>query len=492
MGGSSALPSSILSRSAYNQRAIGKVKPGVTAGQLNAEMATLSRQLSATYPEDKTKALEAVPLQEQIVGKIRPILRLLMASVGVVLLIVCANIAHLQLVRATRLRREVTIRSALGATRLTLARRAALEVVLLAVAGCMAGVMVAVPALKLLIRLAPPEIPRLGDVRLNLDVIAFSFLVSVLTMAVTALLPLWRSWRVDPATAMKQDAARGLESRGSGRLRQGLIVAEVALTLMLSVAATLLVRQMIAESRQDLGFAPEKLVMLDMHMISAPNGAADVQTLNRIVESASGVPGVAGAAAIAGAPMSAGIADVRYAVHGVSEFKPGAVGLPDANIAGVTPNYFETMQIPLLQGRGLSNADRDGSEPVLLVSESAARQSFPGTDPIGRQVMFSWDSEPALVHDRGRSGRCAAGFAGVKACTNVLRPDCATPETGDGYAVDGADAYRCRGDNGGDDAVHDAPVSPSSSAGRDDARKASVKVSGRSTFGRYFLAALPG
>ena len=310
------------------------------------------------------------------------------------LLIVCANIAHLQLVRATSLRREVTIRTALGATRLALARRAALEVVLLAVAGCMAGVMVAVPALKLLIRLAPPEIPRLGDVRLNLDVIAFSFLVSVLTMAVTALLPLWRSWRVDPASAMKQDAARGLESRGSGRLRQGLIVAEVALTLMLSVAATLLVRQMIAESRQDLGFAPEKLVMLDMHMISAPNGAADVQTLNRIVESASGVPGVAGGAAIAGAPMSADIADVLYAVHGVSEFKPGAVGLPDANVAGVTPNYFETMQIPLLQGRGLSNADRDGSEPVLLVSESAARQSFPNTDPIGRQVMFSWDSDP--------------------------------------------------------------------------------------------------
>jgi putative ABC transport system permease protein len=357
-------------------------------------MATLSRQLSAAYLEDKTKALEAVPLQEQIVGQIRPILRLLMASVGVVLLIVCANIAHLQLVRATRLRREVTIRTALGATRLALARRAAMEVVLLAVAGCMAGVIVAVPALKLLIRLAPPEIPRLGDVRLNPDVIAFSFLVSVLTMAVTALLPLWRSWRVDPASAMKQDAARGLESRGSGRLRQGLIVAEVALTLMLSLAATLLVRQMIAESRQDLGFAPQKLVTLDMHMISAPNGAADVQTLNRMVESASGVPGVAGAAAIAGAPMSAGIADVHYAVHGVSEFKPGAVALPDANVAGVTANYFQTMQIPLLRGRGLSNADRDGSEPVLLVSESAVRQSFPGTDPIGRQVMFSWDSDP--------------------------------------------------------------------------------------------------
>jgi len=382
------------SRSAYNQRAIGKIRPGTTAGQLNAEMATLSRQLSATYPEDKTKALEAVPLQEEIVGKIRPILRLLMASVGVVLLIVCANIAHLQLVRGTRLRREVTIRTALGATRLTLARRAGLEVVLLAVAGCGAGVMVAVPVLKLLIQLAPPEIPRLADVRLNLVVIAFSFFVSVVTMAVTALLPLWHSWRVDPASAMKQDAARGLESRGTGWLRHGLIVAEVALTLMLSVAATLLVRQLIVESRQDLGFAPERLVMLDMHMISAPNGAADAEMLKRMVEGARGVPGVVGASAVSGAPMRANIADVLYAIRGVSEFKPGVVGLPDANIAGVTPAYFKTMQIPLLRGRGLSDADRDGSEPVLLVSNSAVRQSFPGADPIGKQVMFSWDSEP--------------------------------------------------------------------------------------------------
>lgn len=384
----------VTSRSGYNQRAIGKIKPGITAGQLNAEMATLSRQLSANYPEDKTKALEAVPLQEEIVGTIRPILRLLMASVGVVLLIVCANIVHLQLVRATRLRREVTIRTALGATRLTLARRSGLEVVLLAVAGCAAGIMVAVPALKLLIQLAPPEIPRLGDVRLNLDVIAFSFFVSVVTMAVTALLPLWHWWRVDPASAMKQDSARGLESPGSGWLRQGLVAAEVALTLMLCVAATLLVRQLMAESRRDLGFAPERLVMLDMHMISAPNGAADVERLKQIVESARVVPGVAGAAAISGAPMSTGIADVGYAIRGVSEFKPGVVGLSDANIAGVTPAYFETMRIPLLRGRGFSDADRDGAEPVLLVSNSAVRQSFPGADPIGKQVMFSWDSEP--------------------------------------------------------------------------------------------------
>ena len=400
-------------RSAYNQHVVVKVKPGVTADALNAEMATLSRQLGAAYAEDKQKALEAVSLQEQIVGKIRPVLRLLMAAVVVILLIVCANITHLQLVRATRLRREVTIRTALGASRMALARRAGLEVVLLAVIGCATGVMVAWPALRLLIRMAPPEIPRLADVHLNLDVIAFSFLVSVVAMAVTALLPLWRSWQVDPASAMKQDASRGTQSRGSGRLRQALIVGEVALTLMLSVAATLLVRQLIAESRQDLGFSPEKLVVLDTRAASRAGaalanykgdgppsaevmasfrkaGVADVAAFHALLDGIRAVPGVASAEAIYGAPMMDAGSNVGYAVRGVSSFTPGA-NLPNANIAAMTPGYLRTMGIPLLKGRDIAEADGPETENVLLISESMARQSFAGVDPIGKQIMCGWD-----------------------------------------------------------------------------------------------------
>lgn len=401
-------------RTAYNQRVIGKVKAGVTAEQLNAEMATLSKQLQRAYPEDRAKALEAVPLQEQIVGRIRPVLRLLMAAVGVVLLIVCANITHLQLVRGTQLRREVTIRTALGASRLALARRAGLEVLLLAAAGCGAGVLVALPALKVLVRLAPQEIPRLADVRLNLDVVLVSFAVSLVTMAATALLPLWRSWQIDPAMAMKQDAARGTESRGSGRLRQALIVCEVALTLTLSVAAMLLMRQLIAQSQQDLGFSPEKLVVLDTHaashvmplmMAMISNGppsaeaqaaidkadAEDVQALDSMLDSIRAVPGVVNADAIYSAPMRPAGSDVLYAVRGVSKFEPGA-RLPDANITSMTPGYLGTMGIPLLKGRGFTDADRHGSEKVVLISESMARQSFAGMDPIGKQIMCGWDA----------------------------------------------------------------------------------------------------
>ena len=400
-------------RSSYNQRVIAKVKPGVSAATLNAELVTLSKQLGTAYPEDKQKALEAEPLQEQMVGKIRPILQLLMGAVGVVLLIVCANITHLQLVRATQLRREVTIRTALGATRKSLAWRAALEVMLLAIGGCVAGVLVALPALRLLVTLAPQELPRLSEIRLNFDVILFSFLISLLTMAATALLPLWRSWQVDAASAMKQDASRGTESRGSGKLRQALIVGEVALTLTLSVAALLLVRQLIAESRQDLGFSPDHLVMLDTHADSAsiamlesfpgdaPPTAAelaaynkaqatDIQGLNSMLNGIRAVPGVGTAEAIYGAPISSSGSNVGYAVHGVSSFVAGA-RLPNANISAVTPGYFLTMEIPLLKGRSLVDADRPGSAKVLLISESMAKQSFAGIDPIGKQIMCGFD-----------------------------------------------------------------------------------------------------
>ena len=403
-------------RTAYNQRVVGKVKAGVTAATLNAELATLSKQMAAAYPEEKQNALEALSLQEQIVGKIRPTLRLLMAAVGVVLLIVCANITHLQLVRATQLRREVTIRTALGASRMALARRAGLEVLLLAVGGCAAGVLVALPALKLLVRLAPQEVPRLADVRLNFDVILFSFLISLVTMAATTLVPLWRSWQVDPAGAMKQDASRGTESRGSGRLRQALIVGEVALTLTLSVAAMLLVRQLIAQSRQDLGFSPEKLVVLDTHAVShtmplmiaafsgntppSPEamaeiqkaGAVDVQALMSMLEAIRAVPGVAGADAIYGAPMSNAGSNGGYAVHGVTSFTPGA-NLPNANINAMTPGYLQTMGIPVLKGRAFTAGDRYGSENVVLISEAMVQQSFAGVDPIGKQIMCGWDSE---------------------------------------------------------------------------------------------------
>ncbi|MGA7155428.1 MAG: ABC transporter permease [Acidobacteriaceae bacterium] len=402
-------------RSAYNQQAIGKRRANVSSSQLAAELDTFSRQLQRAYPEDAHKSIETVSLQEQIVGNIRPTLRLLMGSVGILLLIVCANVTHLQLVRGTRQLRSITIRTALGASRKTLALRALFEATLLAVAGSIFAVFIAWTALQLLVRLAPPELPRLDDVRMNADVFLFASALSLIVMAITALLPVWRSWHVEPATVLRQDAARGTESRGSVRLRDGLIVAEVALTLTLSVVAIMLTRQLIAQSHQDLGFSAASLVTLDTHTVNAtpfPDYPTDhsprslaawtaasaviaqssLAHMDAALDSIAHLPGVQSAGAIDGAPMtSSGGSDVDYAIKGRQAFTPGATHLPHADINAITPGLLSTMGVPLLRGRMLDANDKIGSPTVLLINQALARALFAGEDPIGKQIMCGYD-----------------------------------------------------------------------------------------------------
>lgn len=402
------------SRTSYSNRVIGKRRAGITPAQLAAELANFSSQLQRAYVEDAHKTLEAVPLQEQIVGRVPPMLNLLMGSVGVLLLIICANITHLQLVRATQQLRAVTIRTALGASRGTLATRALSEALMLAAGGSVLAVLLAIPTLRLLVRLAPPDLPRIGEVYLNADVFLFSFLLSLLVMAITAMLPVWRSWHIDPSSALRQDVARGGEGRSSLRLRDGLVVAEVALTLTLSVAAVLLTRELIAESRQDLGFAAESLVSLDASDLGSPalpdipkdrseaalgryQAAAfpikrqRVARLNNILELLSKFPGVVSASAMNGAPMGFWGSNVSYAIKGRQVFTAGAEHLPSAEIRPVTPGVFTTLGIPLLRGRALSNNDRVDTPPVLLIDATLASTVFPGEDPIGKQIMCGYD-----------------------------------------------------------------------------------------------------
>ena len=403
------------SRTSYSSLVVGKRRAGVSPQQLDAELAAFSRRLQHTFPEDRHKTLESVSLQEELTGAIRPTLYLLMGSVGVILLIVCANVTHLQLVRATRQLRAITIRTALGASRAILAARALIEALLLALAGSAVAVLLAVPALRLLVRLAPANTPRLADIHLNVHVLLFSFLVSLVLMSLTAVFPVWRSWHIEPAAVLRQDAARGTESLGTLRLRNSFIVAEVALTLTLSVSAILLARQLIAQSRQDLGFAAEHLVTLDTHAIlstpapvakdnSAASQAAVAAALTRTGEtnlsrldaaqaSLSSVPGVEAVAAIAGAPMGFDGPSIGYAVKGSQSFAPGVENLPSAEVRAVTPGLLETMRVPLLRGRGLSPMDRAGTPLVVLVSKGLARNVFPGQDPIGRQITNGYDAD---------------------------------------------------------------------------------------------------
>jgi putative ABC transport system permease protein len=428
------------SRTSYSQMAVGKRRPGVSLQELSAELSSFSSQLQRAYPEDRSKAIEAVPLQEQIVGKIRPTLNLLMGSVAVILLIVCANITHLQLVRSRRQLRTITIRTALGASRTALAGRALQEAMLLAAAGCTVSVLLAIPALRLLVRIAPPNIPRLADVHLNLDVLLFSFALSAVLMGLTAVLPVWRSWHIDPASALRQDAARGTESRSTARLRSSFLVVEVALTLTLSVTAVLLTRQLIRQSKADLGFTAENLVTLDSHFVSTTPPPAPAATpaqleadqtdqaktglahLQATLDSVGTVPGVSSAAAIVGAPMGFESSDVGYAVKGRQVFAPGVAKLPIADIRPVTPNLFSTLRTPVLRGRAFSEQDTLNAPMVLVINQELAAEVFPGQGPIGQQIMCGYDEKSSWWTIVGVVGNVRSGYADHPSWPSIYVP----------------------------------------------------------------------
>jgi len=383
-------------RTAYNQRALARMKPGVTIEQVNAELATISAQLAAAYPEDKGKILTVVPLQEQIVGSVRPVFRAIMGAVLVILLIVCANIGHLQLVRATRRQQQVALCTALGARRGHLAMQALLQAVLLAIGGAALGLLLGIPLLRLILRFAPPGLPRLLEIRLNPDVFVVCFAVALLTMAITAILPVWRSWHVDPSTALKQDSSRGLTGE-SHTLRTALIVGEIALTFVLSVASILLVQQMIGFSHAAFGFEPDRLLLVDTHAPARSadermtNSAAPVHRLDALLQRVGQVPGIDHIAAVGGAPMAQGTSSVGYAIHGRTSFTPGAK-LANANIVPITPDYFTTMQIPLLSGRALASTDTFTNQTVVVISKSLAQQQFANDNPIGHEIMCGYDA----------------------------------------------------------------------------------------------------
>lgn len=403
-------------RTAYNDRVVARRRAGVSAAQLSAELATFSKRLQRSFPEDRDKSIQAVSLQEQIVGQIRPTLDLLMASVAVLLLIVGANLTHLQLIRGTQQRRALSIRTALGAPRRALAARALTETALLAVAGSVLALALASPALRLLTRLAPPDTPRLNEVHLNSHVLLFSTLISLVVMVGATLLPLWRSWHIDPAVTLGEDGARGTESRGTLRLRNALIVAETALTLVLSVATVLLTRQLIAQSRQDLGFAPDHLLVLDTHAILStperiapdpPNSSPAIITahtarlhalmearlarLDATLAAVRAIPGVDSAAAIYGAPMGFDGSDVSYAIRGRQILSREATSLPHADIRPITPTFFTTLGIPLLRGRAFTTDDRLDTPKVLLINHALATTIFPNQDPVGQQIVSGFD-----------------------------------------------------------------------------------------------------
>ncbi len=382
------------SRTAYNYKAVALLRPGITLDAANTQLQTIGARLQASFPDaNKDKTFLAVPLQEQLVGSVRATLYFLMGAVSLVLLIACANVANLQLARATARRREMAVRATLGATRIAIARVVLAESGLIALAGGGLGLLLASAGTRVLTRAAAQQVglPRLADIQVNWIVFAFAISVSLLSSFLFGLSPAFHAANVDLNDAMKQ-AGRGLAG-SSGRLRNALVVVQVALSFTLAIGAGLLFRSFLALSSVNLGYRTQGMLVMYAH---DPAHTLDdylraARSFENAVDQMKQIPGVTSAAAVMGLPTGQSGSNGGYVVDG-QEFNPNLTNLAQATFSLSGPGYFSTMGIPLLHGRDFNSSDSYDRPFVAVISESLARQSFPRQDPIGHTIQCGLDS----------------------------------------------------------------------------------------------------
>jgi len=356
-----------------------RLKPGITLQQAREEMAAIAARMEKQYPDsNKDAGVSLIGMQDWMVGDIRPTLLLLLVAVAFVLLIGCANVANLLLARATSRAREVSIRAALGASRLRVIRQLLTESILLALMGGVAGVLLAAWCVPALLAISPPDIRDFASIGVNRDVLVFSIVVSVLSGILFGLAPALHVSRGNLNDYLKE-GERG--STGShGKTRSILVVAEVGLSLILLVGSGLLIKSFVRLMEVNPGFDTSHLLVFNVGLPTSSTPAQQDDFYHQVVERLQALPGVQSAGAVSRVPLSGGNSDRGFEV-------PGSSKKYNADIRISTPFYFQTMGIPLLKGRSLSEQDVHGSVQVAVINEELAHEVFPGQDPVGKYIV---------------------------------------------------------------------------------------------------------
>jgi putative ABC transport system permease protein len=398
-------------RGAWYLNVIARLRPGVTPDQAKAEVETLGRNLAAQYPDENGEiGMTTMPLHEAMVGNIRPALLVLLGAVGFVLLIACANVANLLLARAAARESEMAVRTALGAGRGRLVRQLLTESVILAIAGGVVGLLLAMWGVEFLIGLQPEGIPLLDSVRVDGRVLGFTLLMAVLTGVVFGLVPAIQVTRGGLAGALKESGRGALTSRSGARLRSTLVIAEMALAVVLLAGAGLLLRSFVKLQAVDPGFRPEQALTFELSLPES-RYAKDEQTIaffDQLLPRLKALPGVRSVGGVMGLPLSGMAFVISFEVQGRPPVPPAQ--RPAMQIRVTTPDYFGTVGIPVKRGRAFTEDDRAGTTPVVLITEAAARQFFPGEDPIGKRITLGWGRR--VEGQRLRAGGEVVGIVG--------------------------------------------------------------------------------
>ena len=384
-------------RGSHNYWAVARLAPDVTLDHARAVMRTIADNLARQYP-DSNKDLTAtvLPLKIYVAGSARQALLLLLGAIGVLLLLMCANIANLLLSRAEARRREIAMRQALGATRRRLVTQTLTESLVLALGGAAIGLAIAYYGTSVLVRLAPQNLPRLEQTTVDAQVLGFMLLVTGCVGILFGVAPAcWGSY-MNVQQALKE-GGRSVSGNALGaRIRQALVVAQLALAVMLLVGAGLLVRSFVRVSSVDLGFQAPHLLTAIVNLPSARYGdpAQQVAFFERLLQRIETLPGVVSAAVSDSVPLT-GINDQGgFAIEGRPDPPPGENG-PHGNRPRVSAKYFDTMGVRLIDGRLFDARDRRDSQPVAIISDLAARTYWPGVDPLGKRLATEWaDGHP--------------------------------------------------------------------------------------------------
>lgn len=409
-------PANRQNRGSHFLNLVGRLAPGVTLAQATLEMESLLHQWPELNPGTHTPTVDnhrmlLIPLEEDVVGEVRPALLLLLGAVGFVLLIACANVANLLLARAESRQKEVAVRVALGAGGRRLLRQFLTEGLLLAGLGGVLGVAVAWAAVRVLVALSPGSIPRLGEVALDPAVILFTGGLAVAAGVLFGLAPALHLTGRAVGGALREGGQRTTVGSGRARLRRLLVISEMGLAVVLAVGAGLMLRSFAELTRVDVGFDPEGVLTFQLALPSAAytDAGAIQQFHQRLRQELSVLPGLRSVASMSGLPP---LRDLNANDTQFEGYTPGPND-PPANVdyyQFVTTDYLETMRIPVVSGRGFTASDEAGDLPAVLVNETLARLYYPGEAAVGRRIrpccgdQIPWFTIVGVVKDVRQGG----------------------------------------------------------------------------------------
>ena len=401
------------SRTSHNYSAVGRLRDGVTVDQANADISAIARRIHDSSSEQNDYLLKdgiVVPLHESITGKARPALLILLGAVGFLLLVACANVGNLFLAQASARTRELAIRSALGAGRGRLVRQFLTEALLLSLAGGGLGVLGAFFGVAGLVALAPQELPRLDSVSINLAVLGFALLLSTAVAAGLGVFTAVRATSGDVREGLGEGGRGQAGSQSSQRIGRGIVAAQIAMTLVLVVGAGLFGRSLMKVLEVNPGFRVDKIVTMDVSLPwtgwdnpKAKEGQAIF--FSNLIDRLKQIPGVHKVGATSGLPMDGGLPDGMFLLMTQDEVPKAPVGseslirefdvlfhqkerIGNADFCVATDGYFQALGIPLLRGRLFDERDSADAPHAAVISQSLARESWPGQDPIGHTIEF--------------------------------------------------------------------------------------------------------